>query len=346
MLAAGAKNADIMIVDDTPANLRLLVGVLEQIGHRVRAFPRGRQALAAAVAAPPELIILDINMPDMDGYEVCEALKQHESLGDVPVIFISALHEPLDKVRAFNSGGVDYIPKPFHIEEVVARVDTQIKLRRLQQEAMADSWLATIVALAKLAECRDDDTGKHIERVQGYCRVLAGALVGGDWGTTPVTDHFVDAVTCASALHDIGKVGVPDAVLLKPGKLTDEEFAIIKQHPMIGAATLDAVRTRYPSNVFINTGIEIARSHHEKWNGQGYPDGLAGDAIPLAARIVAIADVYDALRSERCYKPAFAHAKAVDIIVEGGGGHFDPRLTEVFVAQADEFDAIRQQLCE
>lgn len=364
-LAAKGPAADLMVVDDTPENLRVLSGMLKERGHRVRPVRDGRQALEAARAQPPDLILLDINMPEMSGYEVCVELKADLRLREVPVIFISAKTDVLDKVKAFSVGGVDYVTKPFQLEEVEARVETHLENRRLrlelqgwnrslqervkvQVQEISDSQVATILALAKLAEHRDEDTGAHITRVQWYCRALARRLAGDGVFAGVMDEAFAETVFHASALHDIGKVGVADSILLKPGKLTPEEFAAMKNHAALGAATLDAVLTSYPQNALIRMGRDIARSHHERWDGTGYPDGLSGEAIPLAARIVVIADQFDALRNKRPYKPAFDATRTYSIIAEGDGRsdprHFDPRVLQAFKSIAGEFETIYEQL--
>ncbi|MCJ7524682.1 MAG: response regulator [Candidatus Aminicenantes bacterium] len=354
-------NAAIMVVDDTPANLRLLQEMLQAKGHRVLAFANGKMALNAAAKSPPDLILLDINMPEMNGFEMCERLKADAALKEIPVLFISALTETTDKIKAFSVGGLDYVTKPFQFEEVHARVETHLRLRRMQLELekhnlhlealvkekiaeISDSQLAAIVALAKLAESRDDDTGDHIERTRTFCKVLAEKLRENPHYAGSIDETFIEYIYHAAPLHDIGKVGIPDHILLKPGKLTPEEFEIMKNHSMIGANTLQTAHNRYPRNAFLNMGIAIARSHHEKWDGSGYPDGLAGEDIPLSARIMAVADVYDALRSIRPYKPAFSHEKSCSIIRDNKGRHFDPALIDVFMTVESEFAEIRNRM--
>jgi len=348
----------IMVVDDTPANLRLLDNVLRERGYQVFAFRNGDLALTAARRNPPDLILLDVNMPEMNGYEVCERLKADSTVQDVPVIFISAMNETMDKVRAFSTGGVDYVSKPFQVEEVEARVQTHLKLHRLQRELaehnirlqelvkeqvreITNAQMAIIFAMARMAESRDDETGKHSERVRRYCVSLARGLQS----THPdlITDEYIDLIYNTSPLHDIGKVATPDFILQKPGKLTPDEFTVMKQHTILGAQTLEAVREQYPNNDFINMGIAIARWHHERWDGSGYPDGLKGASIPLSARIMAVADVYDALRSWRRYKSAYSHAASCDMIKDECGSHFDPQVVEVFMMLQSEFDLIHEE---
>lgn len=341
---------NILIVDDTPENLTLLSGLLRDKGHRVRPVPGGRLALKAVESDPPDLILLDINMPEMNGFEVCEQLKSDRRFSDIPVLFISALTETLDKVKAFNTGGVDFITKPFHFEEVEARVSAHLKLRRyekslenLVQEKIGEvvnSQMSTIFALSKLAESRDTDTGAHIERVQILCKAMAVRLSEASPYADAIDADFVNCIYNSSPLHDIGKVAIADSILLKPGKLTAEEFEVMKTHAIIGVTTLQKVHEQYPNNAFIAMGISIARSHHERWDGTGYPDGLAGEKIPLEARIMAVADVYDALRSKRCYKKCFARTESRGIIEAGSGGQFDPVLVKAFFDIEEEFNAI------
>lgn len=354
-------DATIMIVDDTPANLTMLAEILKERGFRVRLFPRARLALAAAKHDPPDMILLDISMPEMDGYEMCRQLKADARLCEIPIIFISALSETTNKVQAFQLGGLDYVTKPFHAAEVVARVDAHLQLRRYRQELeqynqslqdmvveqvreIADAQMSTIVALSKLAEFRDDDTGRHLDRVQCFCRTLALRLRLHPRDQSVIDESFIRNIANASALHDVGKVGIPDTILLRPGPLTTEEFAVMKTHPVIGAQTLEVVQAIYPNNAFLRMGIQIARYHHERWNGMGYPQRLAGEQIPLPARIVTLADVYDALRSKRCYKEAFSHAKSREAILADRGVVFDPVVVDAFLHQEEEFDRIRTEM--
>jgi putative two-component system response regulator len=346
----GQRQGNILIVDDTPANLTLLSGMLKEKGHKVRPVPSGRLALKAVESEPPDLILLDINMPEMNGFEVCEHLKMDKRFGDIPVIFISALTETLDKVKAFSCGGVDYVTKPFQFEEVEARVETHLELRRYEQSLedlvqekvreICESQMSTIFALSKLAESRDSDTGAHIERVQVLCRTLAEWLGRESPYAGTIDEAFVNCIYNASPLHDIGKVAIADNILLKPGKLTRDEFEIMKTHTIVGASTMQAVHRQYPNNTFIGMGISIAKSHHERWDGTGYPEGLAGDKIPLESRIMAVADVYDAVRSKRCYKESMSRDQSREIIENGSGIQFDPVLVKTFLALEEKLDTI------
>lgn len=338
--------ASIVIVDDTPENLKVLSGMLREKGYEVRPVLNGRQALQVIQNKRPDLILLDINMPDMNGYEVCETLKRDDKYKKIPIIFISALSESLDKVKAFSVGGVDYVTKPFQFEEVNSRVETHLKLSGLMNhlellveqkvKEISESQLATTIAMARLAQSRDDSTGTHLERVQGYCRAIARKMAQLPKYQGQIDERFIELVWAASSLHDIGKVGIPDYVLLKPSLLTPEEFEVMKRHALIGYKTLEAVYFCYPHNEFVKMGIEIARWHHEKWDGTGYPDKLAGEAIPISARIMAIADVYDALKCERCYKSAMDHQACVEMILQEEGKHFDPDIVQIFNTINDE----------
>ena len=338
---------DILIVDDGPENLRVLSELLRSEGYVARPVSDGALALEAASAEPPDLVLLDIRMPGMDGFEVCRRLKADARLRDVPVVFLSAIDDLADKVKAFTVGAVDYVSKPFQFPEVRMRVETHLRLRRLQVELenknrrllelvgeqvreISDSQMATIFALAKLAESRDGETGKHIERVQLYCKLLAATLAEQANYAGRIEESFIENIFLASPLHDIGKVAIRDHILLKRGELTSSEFEEMKMHTTLGAQTLEAVRTRYPRNEFLRLGIEIARCHHERWDGRGYPAGLAGTDIPLSARIMAVADSYDAARSRRCYKPALGHAECRKALLARGGTYLDPDVLMAF----------------
>jgi len=363
----GPQSADILVVDDTPANLQLLAGTLKEWGYKARPVPNGKLALQAARNAPPDLILLDINMPDINGYEVCRQLKADPALADIPVIFLSALQEMNDKVTAFEAGGVDYVTKPFQLLEMQARITAHLKIRTLTaaleghnrnlrelvdaqvreivatKDEVSRAHLATIMALSKLAEARDDDTGQHIDRTRSFCKLLAQTLHRRGVGAGVIDDAFVENIFHSAPLHDIGKVAIPDHILLKPGRLTDDEFAIMKTHTTVGARTLHEVLQRHQTNKLIEMGVEIAHAHHEKWDGSGYPRGLAGAEIPWSARIMAVADVYDALTSQRRYKQAFSHEESCAIIYKGCGTQFDPVVIEAFTELEAEFRETRRR---
>jgi len=262
---------------------------------------------------------------------------------------------------AFAAGAVDYVTNPFQMEEIQARVRTHLRLRQMQLELevhnyhledlvrqkvkeIGDSRLATILAISSLTEERDYGTGRHIDRTRVFCRLLAKELKkNSPYGET-ITESFIHNIFYAAPLHDIGKVGIPDSILLKSGELTPEEFEIIKTHTLRGARTLEKVHAKYPHNDFISMGIALTKYHHEKWNGTGYPEGLAGEDIPLEARIMAVADVYDALRHQRPYKEPFSHEESRAIILAGEGTHFDPLVIQAFRSLANLFALLCQRL--
>ena len=349
--------ASILVVDDDPQNLRILSAMLRRRGLVSRPTTSGRLAIEAARSDPPDLILLDVRMPDLSGFEVCERLKSDPATSGIPVVFLSGLAGTDDKVQAFDAGGVDYIAKPFQEREVIARIETHLELRALQTALeeqnsaleqrvarqvrdLTASQQATIFALAKLAEARDDETGRHIERVREGARVLAEQLHAAGRHRDELDAELVALIHETASLHDIGKVGVPDAVLLKPGKLTPEEFAQMQRHAVLGGETLSDVLRLYPGARYLAVGAEVARSHHERWDGRGYPDGLAGRAIPLSARIVALADFYDALTSDRPYRRAMPHDAVCAMIREHRGAHFDPDVVDAFA----EVEAVFRRL--
>jgi putative two-component system response regulator len=353
----------VLAVDDAEVNLLALRRILERRGCVVRTALGAEAALALAAADPPDLVLLDVLMPGMDGFELCRVLKQDPRFADVPVVFVSGLDDPADKVKAFEAGGVDYVTKPFHPPEIVARVETHLRLRALSRELgrhaqeleerverqvkeIGRLQMATIFALAKLADARDEGTGRHLERVQVLSRALAERLRASGRFGRQVDPVFVEAIFQASPLHDIGKVAIPDSVLLAAGRLTPEQFEVMKTHATIGARTLEAVRGISPKNAFINMGIAIARSHHERWDGDGYPDGLAGGDIPLSARIVAVVDAYDALCSARPYKAAIPRDEALARVLQGRGAAFDPDVADAFAELAPELARVGAELAD
>lgn len=342
-------NQRIMIVEDDLDIIPMLSSMLINSGYTVLPYTNGGDALKAIQLESPDLILLDISLPDMDGYQVCMLLKQMNDISDVPVIFMSGMGSVDDKIKGFQAGGVDYITKPFHPEEVQVRIKTHInlstfkskieykKLIEKQVREVAEAQQATIFALAKLAEQRDEDTGGHLERVCAYCKLLAQQLSMESPYADQISEEFIECIQHASPLHDIGKIAIPDSILLKPGKLSQQEFESMKSHTITGAENMQYVFNKYPENSFIGMGIEIALYHHERWDGNGYPDGLIGRNIPLSARIMAVADCYDALRSDRCYRKGFDHETVKRMLVEEDGTHFDPEIIKAFLIIEDKF---------
>lgn len=351
--------ATILVVDDTPDNLSLMSGLLKDL-YKVKVANGGEKALKIVQSGtPPDLILLDIMMPEIDGYEVCKRLKADARTRDIPIIFLTAKAEVEDEASGLELGASDYITKPISPPIVLARVKTHLAIKGVQDflrdknqflEAEVQKRTAevmaiqdvTIHAMASLAETRDNETGNHIRRTQHYVKLLADKL-----RRHPRFSHFLDSdktielLFKSAPLHDIGKVGIPDRILLKPGKFEPEEFEIMKTHTTLGRdAILNAEQQLGIEMPFLNYAKEIAYSHQEKWDGSGYPEGLSGDDIPISARLMAVADVYDALISRRVYKSGMSHEKAVAIMIEGRGTHFDPDILDAFLELQDAFQMV------
>jgi len=353
----------VLVVDDTPENLALMSALLRD-EYVVRVANSGERALRLAQDKPPDLILLDVMMPGMDGYEVLRQLQAAPSTRGIPVVFLTARGDVEDEKRGLELGAVDYIAKPISPPIVMARVRSHLALKasadflrdkaayleseveRRTREVVAIQDV-TIMAMASLAETRDSDTGNHIRRTQHYVRALALALRGHPRFAGQLDEHAIDLLFRSAPLHDIGKVGIPDRILLKPGRLTPEEFAIMKRHAALGHAAIDQAERALGTDVgFLRMAKEIALSHHECWDGSGYPAGLRGDAIPVSARLMALADVYDALISRRVYKEGMPHARAAGIIREGRGGQFDPDVVDAFCALEEEFQSIARRYAD
>ncbi|MFB1490770.1 MULTISPECIES: two-component system response regulator [unclassified Thiocapsa] len=351
----GETITTILVVDDEPANLTLLTHLLRPV-YQVRAANSGEHALRAATSEPrPGLILLDVMMPGMDGYRVLERLRNNPVTADIPVIFLTAMAGTEDEERGLQLGAADYIVKPIKPALVLARVRTQLEAKHtrdwlkdknaiLEAEVarrMAENDLTQLVsirALAHLAETRDPETGNHILRTQHYVRSLALRLRQHPRFSAFLDSRTIDLLTKSAPLHDIGKVGIPDSILQKPGPLTPEEWVIMKTHSRLGSDAIEQAEADVDQPIdFLVLAKEIAHWHHEKWDGSGYPDALKGEEIPVSARLMAVADVFDALISSRVYKPAMSYEKAREIISEGSGSHFDPDIVAAFL---DGFDAI------
>ncbi len=360
--AGGSRT--ILIVDDVPENLAVLDGLL-QPHYRIRAATSGEAALRIAVTAPvPELILLDVMMPHMDGYQVFARLRADPATRDIPVIFVTGMDSAEAETHGLGAGAVDYITKPINPVTVLARLHTQLELKHardrlrhhnqhLEAEVasrVADNELVqemSIRALAHLAEIRDPETGNHIRRTQGYVQQLSARLATHPRFASLLTDRFVKLLASSAQLHDIGKVGIPDAILHKAGPLTPEERRIMQSHSLLGSEAIDlAQRGSEAPLEFLVLAREIARSHHERWDGSGYPDGLAAEAIPISARIMALADVFDALVSLRPYKAPMSFEEAREVVVAGRGRHFDPDMVDTFLEHFDDFRVIAERFRE
>ncbi len=368
----------ILLVDDDPAVLGVLKECLRPY-FQLRIATLGQKALELAHLQPlPDLILLDVKLPDMHGYDVCMALKQDERTAAIPVMFLSSHADVGHITHGLEIGAVDYVSKPVAPPILLARVRTHLRLREAgdqlrDQNAHLENLVSnrtreleartaelhartedlqlsqdlTIVALGSIAETRDNETGNHIHRTRAYVKVMALRLAPLPRYRESVRKEQWEMIWKSAPLHDIGKVGIPDHILLKPGKLSVEEFEVMKRHPAIGHDSLHQAEIRMGSDgSFLSTAKEIAHGHHERWDGSGYPQGLSGEAIPLSARMMALADVYDALISKRVYKPAWSHADAVAMVRESRGTHFDPSLVDCFMEDADEFHCIASRFSD
>jgi putative two-component system response regulator len=356
-LSDNNERAVILIVDDTADNITLLTYLLGN-HYKNKVATNGHKALEIAFKDPPDLILLDIMMPGMDGYTVCRELKANPITRDVPVIFLTARTQEDDETRGFELGAVDYITKPISPPILMARVHTHIALQQARKtlaqhnvalenlvevrtRQLAGLQDSLIKAMASMAETRDNETGQHIRRTQLYMYSLAKQLQKDPRYSEYLNERMITMIYKSAPLHDIGKVGVPDRILLKPGKLTPEEFEEIKKHTIYGRDTIIAAERELETpEAFLAIARDIAYSHHEKWDGSGYPQGLRGEEIPLPARMMAVADVYDALISKRVYKDAMTHDQAAGIILEGKGTHFCPEILDAFEAISEEFRQI------
>lgn len=350
--------ATILVVDDTSDNL-ILMSELLQDTYTVKVSNSGTKALKFIEdGGKPDLILLDIMMVGLSGYDVIKELKSKEVTKDIPVIFLTAMSAIGDEEKGLEMGASDYIIKPISPAIVLARVKTQLEnkaaadflrdknvyletevTKRTQEISAIQN--VTILVMASLAETRDLDTGNHIRRTQHYVKALAKQLKSHPRFSHFLTDSMIETLYKSAPLHDIGKVGIPDSILLKPGKYVPEEFEIMKTHTTLGRDAIEHAETQLGIKVeFLSIAKEIAYYHQEKWDGSGYPTGIRGDNIPISARLMAVADVYDALISKRVYKESMSHEKAVSIITGGKGTHFDEDIVEAFLAIQDEFRAI------
>jgi len=352
--------ATLLIVDDSPANLAVLVDLLEPC-YRVRASTSGARALRIARTKPaPDLILLDVMMPNLSGHDVLAQLRADPETCDIPVVFVTALGGGADESLGLDLGAADYITKPFHPLAVLSRVRMQLKQTRARAElAQRNAALAaevargtaeseriqdvTILALARLAQARDRETGNHLKRTQEYVRILATQLQVAGLHRDVLTPRTIGALVKSAPLHDIGKVAIPDQILMKPGPLTDAEWNVMRTHPGEGRRAIERAERDAGLPVdFLAFAKEICQSHHERWDGSGYPDGLVGTAIPLSARLMAVADAFDALVADRPYRQPVTPVEARRLIVADRGRHFDPDVVDALLAAFDQFIAVAE----
>lgn len=341
------NSPNILIVDDVNANLVILSEMIQKAGYIARPVTSAQQAMSAIQILVPHLILLDISMPDINGFEYCAMLKKNIKTKDIPIIFISALHSTEDKIKGFQLGAVDYIAKPFEVEEVTLRINTHLKIYKMQQELeiynrklykiindqihkIYEEQKNMIYALVKLTAKRKIAGEMHLERVAKKCKLLAMSMQLSPRYKDEIMNSFVEIIELSAPLHDIGKAAISDTILLKPSELSPEEQEILKSHSEIGADTLKEIYSCCEHNDFIRMGIDIAWFHHENWDGTGYPKGLSGTEIPLSARIVSIIDAYDMLTNESSYNPVNSHEEGMKIINDESGKKFDPDIVAIF----------------
>ncbi len=356
----------IMVIDDDLTSLTVLNTLLSD-RYDVLSFSSAEDAMSVLYDVKPGLILSDVFMPGMDGFQLCRTIRRDLALKEQQIILISSCDSVEKKIEGFAAGADDYVTKPFEPKVLKAKINALVKRIIRQQEQyqlyrsltneinylngnsgyltitdtnLFNAPLGTVMGMAKLAEIRDNDIGKHLERVQKYTRILAGQLADTPEYDGYITERYVEDVCKSSILHDIGKVGIPDSILLKPGKLTSQEFCKMKTHAAIGGDIISMTENQVDDPTFLPLGREIAYHHHEKWDGSGYPDGQKGEKIPLSARIVAIADVYDTLTSKRVYKPAITHERTKMIIKDNRAIQFDPQIVDIFLSQEDKFKQI------
>jgi putative two-component system response regulator len=322
---------NVLVADDDPAYRATTVDMLEQAGYQVTSASDGREALDVLADHPCQMVVSDWAMPRLGGVDLCRAVRRAGFQRYVYFILLTSQARQQDAIEGLAAGADDYIAKPFTASTLLMRVNTGRRIVALDTRDM------TIFAMAKLAESRDSETGAHLERVRSYCRLLAQRLRHVPKHSDEIDEEYLNLIYATSPLHDIGKVAIPDRILLKPGRLTDAEFEIMKTHALRGAETLAAALTEFPNARFLQMAYDIALTHHERYDGTGYPQALAGDAIPLCGRIVGLADVYDALTSRRVYKEAYSHNLAKSIIVKESEGHFDPDVLAAFLAEEYQF---------
>ncbi|MDR1874044.1 MAG: response regulator [Synergistaceae bacterium] len=336
---------DILVVDDNIASLKQIASFLAgSYGYSL--VSSGREAISVCAQSLPDLILLDVKMPDMDGFETLAALRKNPVLSDVPVIFLSSSRDNAVEVKSFRAGAMDFIKKPVERSILLHRLELHLNISAYQSaladsvKAMADNLASSI---AELIECRDEETGGHVVRTSRYVEMLGKELMEKELFLNELSGPALEMMVRAAPLHDIGKIAISDRILLKADRLDDEEFAVMKKHASIGAEILENMYARTPSQTYLRYAVMIAESHHEQWSGKGYPRGTAGEEIPLCARIMAVADVYDALVSNRIYRRGMNAVEAFHIVMEGRGTQFDPRVVDAFRVCCLKFPGIDGQ---
>jgi len=363
MLLEDFSNSKVLVADDNEANLYLLKTFLEGENFSVITAISGIQAIEVVSGEMPDLILMAEVMPGLSGFEACKRLKRDERTRHIPIIIVTEKYSALANLKIVESRADDFITKPINKTLLRTRIKSLLRNKYLTDQLEEYSVLlekkvrertkslvrtqeVTIFTLSKLAESRDPETGQHLERIRKYCRCIAEEIKDHPKYKGYISNEYIYSLYLTSPLHDIGKVGIRDSILLKPGKLTEKEMEEIKRHPIIGGDTLKAAEEMLKERSPLSIGKHVAYFHHERYDGTGYPFKLKGDDISLSARILAVADVYDALRSERPYKKAWSHEESVNTMTAESGGHFDPDLIKALIARAHEFDAINEKYKE
>lgn len=344
-------NEVILVVDDDSANLMLAQKILGK-EYRIAAANSGKAAFRYLERNRPDLILLDINMPEMNGFEACEKLRENKEYSGIPVIFLTADKSVETEMKCFQAGAVDFVGKPFVPDILLSRVNRTLELERYrnslevtvqqQTERIKEIQNLVILGMANLIESRDGSTGKHVKNTQIYVKVIADELKNRGLFSDYLTDEYIQTLCSAAPLHDVGKIKIPDRILQKPGRLTDEEYDIIKTHTVYGREIIDEIIGDVEDEDYVKIAKDIAYCHHERWDGKGYPRGISGEEIPLCARIMSIADVFDALYAERCYKPAKPLEELMKIFEEGRGTQFDPVIVDVFLSMESKLKEVLQ----
>jgi putative two-component system response regulator len=357
----GNKKFTVLIAEDNKLQSQILEDLITPLGYKVIKAFDGEETLEKAFSNLPDLILLDVVMPKVDGYKICKVLKKDNKTWFIPIIIITSLNKLNDNIIAIKMGADDFLTKPFNEILLSARINSLIKVKSLNDQIAMHSVLleqevkertselqeaknVTVFALAKLAECRDRETGEHLERIMNYSKIMAKELSTTEKFKKIITEEYIEMIYTSSSLHDIGKVGIPDRILLKPGKLTEEEFEIMKTHTMMGGDALAAAEKKIKGESFLKLAREIAYCHHEKFDGSGYPFGHKGGGIPISARIMALADVYDAMTSKRVYKNKFSHEVTRSFIIDNTENHFGPDVVQAFLNIENEFIKIKKFL--
>jgi len=322
---------EILIVDDELVSRKKMDKLVKSLGHETFVATDGKEGWDIWKNERTRMVITDWVMPGMDGLGLCKKIREAEGSQYIYLIMVTSKNEVPDIVTGMDAGADDFITKPFKKDELAVRIRAGERILGFETRDIV------IFSMAKLAESRDPETGNHLERIRFYSKALAETIAKSDDPPQEIDNLFIDNIFLTSPLHDIGKIGIPDHVLLKPGRFDDKEFEIMKDHSLIGFETLNDALKRYPKAEYLQMSAEIARSHHEKFDGTGYPDGLKGKDIPLSARIVALSDVYDALVNKRAYKDAYSHDVAKAIIIKGNGTHFDPMVVDAFLSCEETF---------